>query len=142
MSQAAAIAIRLSLLLLLTGCHYAPAITPEDVQHHHWTLISINGVAVAHADNTNADLEIGEKMTINGNTGCRRFVGQGQLAANRLTITSLYLTGQRCPVEKEWIEKAILTTLKSEAALQMSDTQLVVRGEQYVLHYQLADWMH
>ncbi len=130
------------LLLLLGGCQFAPLVSPADLQHHHWLLISINGAEVPQSATNMVDLEIGEKMTVNGNTGCRQFIGKGQLDANRLSITSLYVTGQNCAPDKAWIEKAILTTLRSGAMLQRTNNDLTLAGQNYILKYQLADWVH
>lgn len=128
--------------LFITACQQAELITPASLQHHHWQLVRIDQVAVSQAPPVIMDLEIGEKMTVSGHTGCNQFFGQGNLQGAQLQVRGLAVTTQGCSKPQEWIEKAILLTLREGAMLSMSGDALWLKGEQHNLEYHLADWVH
>ncbi len=126
--------------LLLTACSGGLKVVESDLQHHHWNLAAINGVAVN--PELNSDLEIGEHFTINGMAGCNRFFGSATLEQNRLQADPLASTKMACDPEAQKVETAVLQTLSEGATVNNEGRQLELVGEQYTLTYQLADRMN
>lgn len=125
---------------ILSACtSLGSQIAHEDLQHHHWNLLSINDQAVD--SDIKSDLEIGEQFKINGKAGCNRFFGEAKLEKNKLAAPHLATTMMACSDEAQEIESAVLNTLGQGAKVTIKDQQLTLKGEQYTLVYQLADWM-
>lgn len=81
----------ISLPVLMTACasngDNVKQITAQDLQHHNWQLVQIDGKEVTNADKQKAPrLEIGEKMMASGNAGCNNFFGQAELKDNQFRI--------------------------------------------------------
>lgn len=133
------IAILSASALLLTACSGGPAVVNSDLQHHHWNLSAINGVAIA--SEIKSDLEIAEHFTINGLAGCNRFFGSATLEGNRLVADPLASTKMACSPAEQKVEHAVLQTLGKGATINNNGTELELVGAQYTLTYTLADWM-
>ncbi|WP_298719859.1 META domain-containing protein [uncultured Oceanisphaera sp.] len=125
--------------LLLSACSGGLKVVESDLQHHHWNLTAINGVAVD--PEIKSDLEIAEHFTINGMAGCNRFFGSATLEQNRLKADPLASTKMACDPVAQKVETAVLQTLGEGATVNNQGQQLELVGEQYTLTYQLADWM-
>ncbi|OXY80393.1 META domain-containing protein [Oceanimonas doudoroffii] len=133
------LALAATTALLLTACSGGLKVTESDLQHHHWNLAAIDGVAVG-AD-IQSDLEIGEHFSINGLAGCNRFFGSATLEQGKLRADPLGVTQMACAPEQQKVEAAVLNTLTQGATVQHSGQQLELKGEQHTLTYQLADWV-
>ena len=91
----------LSLPLLMTACasngDNVQTITPTDLQHHNWELVQIDGKAIQVEEGERApNLEVGEKMTANGNAGCNTYFGQAELKDNQFRIEKMGMTMKMC----------------------------------------------
>ncbi|WP_319783136.1 META domain-containing protein [Oceanisphaera sp. IT1-181] len=133
------IAILSASALLLTACSGGPTVVNSDLQHHHWNLSAINGVAIA--TEIKSDLEIAEHFTINGLAGCNRFFGSATLEGNRLVADPLASTQMACSPAEQKVEHAVLQTLGKGATVNNNGNELELVGAQYTLTYTLADWM-
>ena len=80
----------ISLPVLVSACASngdVESITAQDLQHHNWQLVQIDGKDVVNNDKQKAPrLEIGEKMMASGNAGCNNFFGQAELKDNQFRI--------------------------------------------------------
>ncbi|MFP2770205.1 META domain-containing protein [Oceanisphaera sp. KMM 10153] len=125
--------------LLLTACSGGLKVIESDLQHHHWNLTAINGVAVD--PEIKSDLEVAEHFSINGMAGCNRFFGSATLEQGRLKAAPLASTKMACDPITQQVETAVLHTLSEGATVNNKGQQLELVGEKYTLTYQLADWM-
>lgn len=125
--------------LLLTACSGGLKVEQSDLQHHHWNLSAINGEPVA--DEIKSDLEIAERLTINGLAGCNRFFGKAVIEKNRIIAEPLASTKMACAPAEQAVETAVLDTLGKGAKINNKGQTLELVGEQYTLTYTLADWM-
>lgn len=133
------IAILSASVLLLSACSSTPTVVSSDLQHHHWNLSAIDGVAISSA--IKSDLEIGEHFTINGLAGCNRFFGSATLEKNRLVAEPLASTMMACPPPEQAVEDAVMQTLGKGAIVNNTGTELELVGDKHTLTYTLADWM-
>lgn len=137
------IAILSASILLLTACSSgsssAPEVVNSELQHHHWNLSAINGVAID--SRIKSDLEIAEHLTINGLAGCNRFFGSAKIEKNRLLAEPLASTMMACSPAEQTVEHAVLETLGKGAKINNKGSELELVGDKYTLSYTLADWM-
>ncbi|MCC4265225.1 META domain-containing protein [Oceanimonas baumannii] len=125
--------------LLLTACSGGLKVVESDLQHHHWNLTAIDGVAV-NAD-IKSDLEIGEHFSINGRAGCNRFFGSATLTQGLLKAEPLATTRMACAPAEQKVESAVLDTLNNGAVVSQNGQLLELKGDTHTLTYQLADWV-
>ena len=66
----------LALPVLVTSCasHMNTPPTAQDLAHHRWVLVNINGDNPFDVGDKRATLEIGENLSVNGNAGCNGFL--------------------------------------------------------------------
>ncbi|MGO4999689.1 META domain-containing protein [Oceanisphaera sp. W20_SRM_FM3] len=134
------IAILSASALLLTACSSGPAeVVNSELQHHHWTLSAIDGVAIS--SDIKSDLEVAEHLTINGLAGCNRFFGSASIEKNRLIAEPLATTMMACSPAEQVVEQAVLETLGKGATINNQGTELTLTGDKHTLTYTLADWM-
>lgn len=127
---------------LLCACQNASDIKAEHLMHHHWLLESIDQQKITPNKRRPIDFEVGERLMVNGHTGCNQFFGQGELQQQKLQINGLGTTKQACPIERLWIENAILSTLREGSELQLTQEHLTLKGSRHTLIYQIADWIN
>ncbi|OYD23281.1 META domain-containing protein [Oceanimonas baumannii] len=125
--------------LLLTACSSGLKVVESDLQHHHWNLTAIDGVAV-NAE-LKSELEIGEHFSINGRAGCNRFFGSATLTQGVLKAETLGTTRMACAPEAQQVESAVLDTLNNGAVIKQDGQLLELKGDTHTLTYQLADWV-
>ncbi|MDA0147820.1 META domain-containing protein [Vibrio sp. LaRot3] len=136
----------LTLPVLLTACasqgDEVQQITASDLQHHHWELVSIDGDELALGDEAKAPtLEVGEKMTANGNAGCNNYFGLAELKdMNQFRIDKMGMTMKLCMGPANEIEHKFATTLSSWSEMTLTKENLVLAGEKHTLTFKLSDW--
>lgn len=135
----------LSLPMLMTACASngddVKQITATDLQHHNWSLISVDGKAVtAEEGQALPNLEVGEKMTANGNAGCNNFFGQAELKDNQFRIEKMALTMKMCMGESMNVEQAFSQTLSDWSDMTLTKDSLVLKNEAHTLTFKLSDW--
>src|SRR5690554_7346966 len=124
---------------LITACAIQSVVTKTDLQHHHWNLVSIDGVKIDL--DLNSDLEIGEYFIINGQAGCNRYFGEAELENGVLKATQLGNTMMACIESTQKVETPVLKTLIQGAKVINKGKKLTLQGEEHTLVYELADWM-
>ena len=129
--------LTLALPLALAACASSPKVTETDLQHHHWNLVSIDGVAID--EKVKSDLEIGEGFRINGLAGCNRFFGEAKLDDQTLLAPNLATTMMACMDNAQQVETAVLQTLSNGVKVVNQGEYLTLTG-QHKLVYKLADW--
>ncbi|MHC6803547.1 META domain-containing protein, partial [Vibrio antiquarius] len=118
----------ISLPVLMTACasngDNVKEITAQDLQHHNWELVQIDGKNIELKERQQAPrLEIGENLTANGNAGCNNFFGQAELKNNQLRIEKMGMTMKMCMDDQMKIEQAM-----SETLTEWSDITLTKEG--------------
>ncbi len=119
------------------------AITPQDLQHHNWNLEKIDGQMISVQDKSQTPrLEIGEKMTANGNAGCNNYFGQGELEDGKFRIKQMGMTMKMCGDDAMNIEMSMSKTLSDWSEITLTKESLVLKGSEHTLTFKLRDWVN
>ncbi|MGR5092929.1 META domain-containing protein [Vibrio maritimus] len=119
------------------------AVTAQDLQHHNWNLVQIDGNPITVTEQNQVPrLEIGEKMTANGNAGCNNFFGQGELKDGQFRIEKMGMTMKMCPGEAMDIERTVSQTLSDWSDITVTQNGLELKGEAHTLTFELKDWVN
>ncbi len=137
----------ISLPVLMTACtsngDNVKEITAQDLQHHNWELVQIDGNKIELTERQKApSLEIGENLTANGNAGCNNFFGQAELKNNQLRIEKMGMTMKMCIGDMMNIEKAMSTTLSDWSDITLTKDSLVLKNSEHELTFTLRDWVN
>ncbi|SRR5690554_155299 len=133
------ILMAIALPIIVTACSTMGPVTKTDLQHHHWKLVSIDGVEVNPI--LNSDLELGENFTINGQAGCNRYFGEADLTDGVLKAEKLGTTMMACTEKVQTVETAVIKTLIQGAKVINKGKIMTLIGDEHTLVYKLADWM-
>lgn len=122
----------ISLPVLMTACASngddVKEITAQDLQHHNWELVQVDGKNIVLGENQKAArLEIGENLTANGNAGCNNFFGQAELKNNQLRIEKMGMTMKMCMEDQMKIENAMTQTLSNWSDITLTKDGLVLK---------------
>ncbi|ASI90603.1 MULTISPECIES: META domain-containing protein [Vibrio] len=139
-----------ALPVLMTACaandtkeEAMKAVTAQDLQHHNWNLVQIDGNAIqVDEQNQTPRLEIGEKMTANGNAGCNNFFGQGELKDGQFRIEKMGMTMKMCAGTAMDIEQTMSKTLSDWSDITVTKNGLELKGAEHTLTFELKDWMN
>ncbi|TOM12883.1 heat-shock protein HslJ, partial [Vibrio parahaemolyticus] len=123
----------ISLPVLMTACASngddVKEITAQDLQHHNWELVQVDGKNIVLDENQKAArLEIGENLTANGNAGCNNFFGQAELKNNQLRIEKMGMTMKMCMEDQMKIENAMTQTLSNWSDITLTKDGLVLKN--------------
>ncbi|HAS6626426.1 META domain-containing protein [Vibrio parahaemolyticus] len=137
----------ISLPVLMTACASngddVKEITAQDLQHHNWELVQVDGKNIVLDENQKAArLEIGENLTANGNAGCNNFFGQAQLKNNQLRIEKMGMTMKMCMEDQMKIENAMTQTLSNWSDITLTKDGLVLKNADHELTFTLRDWVN
>ncbi len=137
----------ISLPVLMTACasngDNVKEITAQDLQHHNWELVQIDGKNIELKDRQQAPrLEIGENLTANGNAGCNNFFGQAELKNNQLRIEKMGMTMKMCMDDQMKIEQAMSETLTEWSDITLTKEGLMLKNDDHELTFQLRDWVN
>jgi heat shock protein HslJ len=137
----------ISLPVLMTACasngDNVKEITAQDLQHHNWELVQIDGKNIELTEHQKAPrLEIGENLTANGNAGCNNFFGQAELKHNRLRIDKMGMTMRMCIGDLMNIENAMSATLTEWSDITLTKDGLVLKNTEHELTFKLRDWVN
>ncbi|WP_411572413.1 META domain-containing protein [Vibrio sp. TH_r3] len=138
----------ISLPLLLAACQNITqgntengTISEQDLQHHNWQLVQIDGESIITPSNMQPPrLEIGEKMTANGNAGCNNFFGQGELDDNKFRIMQMGMTMKMCINDVMGTEKALSQSLSDWSEIELTNDTMTLTNDQHTLTFTLNDW--
>jgi heat shock protein HslJ len=117
-------------------------ITAQDLQHHNWQLVQIDGKNIAAEERQAPRLEIGENLTANGNAGCNNFFGQAELKDNQLRIEKMGMTMKMCMEDQMKIEKVMSETLSDWSDITLTNEGLVLKNADHELTFELRDWVN
>ncbi|EJC1445827.1 META domain-containing protein [Vibrio parahaemolyticus] len=137
----------ISLPVLMTACASngddVKEITAQDLQHHNWELVQVDGKNIVLDENQKAArLEIGENLTANGNAGCNNFFGQAELKNNQLRIEKMGMTMKMCMEDQMKIENAMTQTLSNWSDITLTKDGLVLKNAVHELTFTLRDWVN
>ncbi|MBR9874956.1 MAG: META domain-containing protein [Vibrionaceae bacterium] len=137
----------ISLPVLMTACasngDNVKEITAQDLQHHNWELVKIDGKNIELTERQKAPrLEIGENLTANGNAGCNNFFGQAELKDNQLRIEKMGMTMKMCIGDIMNVEQAMSSTLSDWSDITLTKGGLVLKNSEHELTFTLRDWMN
>ncbi len=137
----------ISLPVLMTACASngddVKEITAQDLQHHNWELVQVDGKNIVLDENQKAArLEIGENLTANGNAGCNNFFGQAELKNNQLRIEKMGMTMKMCMEHQMKIENAMTQTLSNWSDITLTKDGLVLKNADHELTFTLRDWVN
>ncbi len=137
----------ISLPVLMTACASngddVKEITAQDLQHHNWELVQVDGKNIVLDENQKAArLEIGENLTANGNAGCNNFFGQAELKNNQLRIEKMGMTMKMCMEDQMKIENAMTQTLSNWSDITLTKDGLVLKNANHELTFTLRDWVN
>ncbi|HHF0507839.1 TPA: META domain-containing protein [Vibrio antiquarius] len=137
----------ISLPVLMTACasigDNVKEITAQDLQHHNWELVQIDGKNIELKERQQAPrLEIGENLTANGNAGCNNFFGQAELKNNQLRIEKMGMTMKMCMDDQMKIEQAMSETLTEWSDITLTKEGLMLKNDDHELTFQLRDWVN
>lgn len=136
----------ISLPVLMTACasngDNVKEITAQDLQHHNWQLVQIDGKNIAAEERQAPRLEIGENLTTNGNAGCNNFFGQAELKDNQLRIEKMGMTMKMCMEDQMKIEKVMSETLSDWSDITLTNEGLVLKNADHELTFELRDWVN
>ncbi|HCG8266390.1 TPA: META domain-containing protein [Vibrio parahaemolyticus] len=137
----------ISLPVLMTACASngddVKEITAQDLQHHNWELVQVDGKNIVLDENQKAArLEIGENLTANGNAGCNNFFGQTELKNNQLRIEKMGMTMKMCMEDQMKIENAMTQTLSNWSDITLTKDGLVLKNADHELTFTLRDWVN
>ncbi|TOO79842.1 META domain-containing protein, partial [Vibrio parahaemolyticus] len=123
----------ISLPVLMTACASngddVKEITAQDLQHHNWELVQVDGKNIVLDENQKAArLEFGENLTANGNAGCNNFFGQAELKNNQLRIEKMGMTMKMCMEDQMKIENAMTQTLSNWSDITLTKDGLVLKN--------------
>ncbi|MBM7035945.1 META domain-containing protein [Vibrio ulleungensis] len=118
-------------------------LSAAQLQHHNWELVSVNGEAITVLEGFSVpNLEIGEKLTANGNAGCNNFFGQVELEGNSLRIAQMASTMKMCPEEVMSYEMAMSQGLSDWNDVKLTKQTLTLENGINTLEFTLKDWVH
>ncbi|EJA3432549.1 META domain-containing protein [Vibrio parahaemolyticus] len=137
----------ISLPVLMTACASngddVKEITAQDLQHHNWELVQVDGKNIVLDENQKAArLEIGENLTANGNAGCNNFFGQAELKNNQLRIEKMGMTMKMCMEDQMKIENPMTQTLSNWSDITLTKDGLVLKNADHELTFTLRDWVN
>ncbi|AXY00846.1 META domain-containing protein [Vibrio alfacsensis] len=137
----------ISLPVLMTACasngDNVKEITAQDLQHHNWELIQIDGKNITLEEGQTAPrLEVGENLTANGNAGCNNFFGQAELKDNQLRIAKMGMTMKMCMDDQMQIERVMADTLTNWSDMTLTNQGLVLKNADHELTFKLRDWVN
>ncbi|MDE1234864.1 META domain-containing protein [Vibrio aestuarianus] len=137
----------ISLPVLMTACASSgdnvKQITAQDLQHHNWQLVQIDGKEVTNADKQKAPrLEIGEQMMASGNAGCNNFFGQAELKDNQFRIEKMGMTMMMCVGDVMDTEQAFSQTLSDWSDITVTKDGLTLKNDVHTLTFTLRDWVN
>lgn len=130
-----------SITLSACSMNQNTAIKQNDLQHHRFELLSVDGQTVPAAQGRIPEIEFGANMHVSGKM-CNNFMGQGELHNNVLTVKGLASTMMMCPDENlnKW-DHVISDVLNNGAALSLQDRKLTLTQGKHQLIYRQKDRM-
>ncbi|MCF6436512.1 MULTISPECIES: META domain-containing protein [Pseudoalteromonas] len=118
----------------LFGCTSTGKVNTTQLKHTQWQLSHIAGKAVKSSP---VSLTFIEAMQVNGNGGCNRFFGEGQLNDSILKVNHIGMTRKLCDEPTNKMERTLLKMLGKGVPILLQDNTLILKG-QPELRFQVA----
>ncbi len=142
--------VAVSLPVLMAACasngdnNTDAQISADMLQHHNWQLTQVDGKDIATPEKMEAPrLEIGEKMTANGNAGCNNFFGQAELnEEGQFRIEKMGMTMKMCMGDVMTTEQVVSSTLSTWSDITLTKEGLILKGQEHELTFTLRDWVN
>ncbi|CAQ84514.1 MULTISPECIES: heat shock protein HslJ [Photorhabdus] len=130
-----------TLLLATFQASAVENVSVEDLQHHRFVLVSVNGENAKNQDGRVPTIEFGEKMHISGSM-CNLFMGQGKLKNGVLTVKNLASTQMLCADDKlnKW-DYLIGQVLADGVKVTLKNQKLTLSHDNNTLVYKLKDYV-
>ncbi|WP_445374623.1 heat shock protein HslJ [Photorhabdus tasmaniensis] len=130
-----------TLLLATFQASAVENVSIDDLQHHKFVLVSVNGESAKNQDGRVPSIEFGEKMHISGSM-CNLFMGQGKLKNGVLTVKNLASTQMLCADDKlnKW-DYLIGKVLADGVKVTLKDQKLVLSNHSNKLVYKLKNYV-
>ncbi|MDE1513740.1 MULTISPECIES: META domain-containing protein [Vibrio] len=136
----------ITLPVLISACasnNNHQQITVQDLQHHNWQLVQIDGKDVTKDEQHQAPrLEIGEQMMASGNAGCNNFFGKAELKDNQFRIEKMGMTMKMCLPEMMDTEQMVSKTLSDWSTITLTNQTLTLKNDVHTLTFTLRDWVN
>ncbi|MCP3700566.1 MAG: META domain-containing protein [Aliivibrio sp.] len=143
------VAVSLPILMAACASNGDNAMTDDQVsadmlQHHNWQLTQVDGKDIVSSEEMETPrLEIGEKMTANGNAGCNNFFGQAELnKEGQFRIEKMGMTMKMCIGDAMTTEQAVTSTLSTWSDITLTKENLILKGQEHKLTFTLRDWVN
>ena len=128
--------------MAITGCAATGSggdITAQQLQHHRYVLETVDGSSVNHSTTHMPEISFGENMHVSGQM-CNRFMGQGKLNGNTLTVDGMASTRMMCvDPQLNQLDGIISDMLNRGAQLSLTGQQLTLTSPQHTLTWKLSD---
>jgi len=119
-------------------------VVASDLQHHRWILESINGEPIPADDDDGMipELDFGEQMYVEGNTGCNRMSGRAELHDGLFLIPAMATTRRPCSTARNEVERTVYGVLANESKISLDEDKiLTLASGNVVLRFRLQDWV-
>ncbi|MDP2570774.1 META domain-containing protein [Vibrio penaeicida] len=136
----------IALPVILAACTSngdASVVTKEDLQHHHWILTQVDGqdyVKPEHSKHPN--IEVGEKLTVNGFAGCNGYFGQGELKDGQFRVENMGMTMMMCSDEMMNTEQVMSDALGEWSDVTLTKDTLTLKNDKHQVTFTLRDWVN
>jgi heat shock protein HslJ len=121
-------------------CEDTVIVTQGDLQHHRWLLERIDGTAI-DLDDRLPELEFGERMTVSGNLGCKRFSATTALRDAHLVFSDIRPESRYCETERTELESIMFKVLVAEPVVSIDkERNLLLSRDGIELLFRLEDW--
>ncbi|WP_445493573.1 heat shock protein HslJ [Photorhabdus sp. SF281] len=116
-------------------------VSVDDLLHHKFVLVSVNGESAKNQEGRVPSIEFGEKLHISGSM-CNNFMGQGKLKHGVLTVKNLASTQMLCSDDKlnRW-DHLIGKVLADGVKVTLKDQKLTLSNHSNKLVYKLKDYV-
>lgn len=126
-------------LFASVSCAGGNKMKEADLMHRRFVLESVDGVAFASKFRT-PDIEFGENFRVTGQV-CNRYMGQGKLANDVLTVEKMASTLMMCPDEAlNKLERDFSELLRNGVKTEFTGDTLTLSGGGRTLVYKASDW--
>lgn len=115
------------------------SVKQNDLQHHRFELVSVDGTPVAASQGRVPEIQFGEDLHVSGKM-CNGFFGKGELHNNVLTVKGMGATRMLCADQNlnQW-DQVIGDVLNKGASVNLNQGTLVLTEGQHTLIYKLKD---
>ncbi|MDQ0640799.1 heat shock protein HslJ [Pedobacter sp. W3I1] len=117
------------LILLLSSCK--EKLDPASFTNTKWELTELPGLTLPTA--AKATLNFADSLKISGKSFCNNYGGQGEIAANKITVKNVFGTKMFCQ-ETDAAERAYLHALNQVNSAKITDNKLyLLNGDKTLL---------